>query len=336
MPKPKLMPFLRFVRQGNCLRVHAPDESVWEATGKSVDDLVRLAPYLDGLHSPSEAAEVAGLGEDLVRQIVNYLSELGLVVDVPDVDPSVLELLSQPGMAAQAEFLSSGNPTAGPEAMQRLMSATVMVIGQSSWTSTIVSGLRSSGVGSVDSSTAVPENTLSDLNLLVVVDDGHESANLRQVDSLCRQRRIPWLRVSPEQSELSIGPLFVPEETACYRCYEARRFTNVPQPEYGVALVRDRLPVSTASRTPYGAAGFLVSGLVALATVKFLAGSIPCEFIGQEYTLNVLTLESDLRPLLAVPTCPTCVASRRPPEALITRLEVDEVDSHREQSTVPD
>lgn len=311
MLRPKLLPYLQFVTVDGSLTIHGRKGELWEVTGASAADLLRLVPFLDGTHSINDAATKSGLSVELTETIVAYLAEQGLVVNLDQDDGP--ETNEQTDFLARYDVLSAGH-----EPARRLSASRVMVIGEASWADDIAEALKRIGVGAVARDKAFPQVLPEQTSLCVVCDGGAGPSIFREANRMLSDMRTPWLRVCVVADLLMVGPLFIPGVTACYTCYETRLISNAYPVDSSLRLYRHELFHGRGrAGASFGAAGMLVGGLVALTALKFLSVAMTCELVGNEYTLDISTLDSALHPVLRVPGCPVCMTARRPPTLLI-------------------
>lgn len=330
MKRPRVLPYLQVVTEGDSIHLHGRPDEVWSATGKSVDDLLRLLPLLDGTRTVPEAAHAAAVAPELAEQIVAYLKELGLVAESPEIPEPVVEALRSAPFRSQLNYLAmhaNNDPVLGAS---RLVSAHVLLLGNADWMPELATALRAIGVGEI---THVDEHggRIPDSAALAIVSEGAGGPSVfRRAAEALDASKTPWLRLSICSDNISVGPIFIPGETACYACYEARYLTNVSDPEHQIPLYRHhRASGYGHAGDSFAGAKYIAVGMASLAVLKYLTRIMPCEFVAHEYTLNLNSLGSELRPLLKVPTCTRCVAERRPVERLTTYWEGVGLDGDR-------
>jgi thiazole/oxazole-forming peptide maturase SagC family component len=119
----------------------------------------------------------------------------------------------------------------------------------------------------------------------------------------------PWTSARLSGFEFQIGPTVIPFETACYQCFDLRQKSNLQDfAEYQLVedfLKKDRLRTEALAFTP-GA------GLVALEVLKAITWFMAPATCSHLYTLNLLTMESKLHPVLKIPRCPACGRRAQP------------------------
>jgi bacteriocin biosynthesis cyclodehydratase domain-containing protein len=115
------------------------------------------------------------------------------------------------------------------------------------------------------------------------------------LNSACVDRGLPFLPTRRGLYEVVDGPLVVPRETACYRCFEIRATAmGVDWSDEPLRRAEPRLAF------PVGA------DLLALEVVKFLSGVAEPVLRGHLRRLDLLSGLHDLHPVLKVPRCPVC------------------------------
>jgi bacteriocin biosynthesis cyclodehydratase domain-containing protein len=103
--------------------------------------------------------------------------------------------------------------------------------------------------------------------------------------------------------EFHIGPTVIPGETPCYECFRLRINSNVP--DYSEHMLLEeyrkhhRLREATLAFTP-------AAGLLALEVLKGVTWFAAPATYAHLYVLNLLTMQSELHPILKIPRCPTC------------------------------
>lgn len=161
----------------------------------------------------------------------------------------------------------------------------------------------------VDRHTSVGEVALlvADQNLVVLCPDQFVPEFWETVNRACCQAKIPWLGYISLGFDITIGPLVLPGESACYKCAELRSLSNLLDPVerghlYGLL---NRQPLHTGVLP-------IPQGVEALVTesIKFLSGFSPPSLIGHVLCLTLGHIECRLRSVLKLPRCPHCRADR--------------------------
>lgn len=312
----KLHSFLTFVKRESALDIHGLEGEIWTVKGKGAHKLLDLKPYLNGFYNLEEAAKLSGVPLIFTEKIINYLKNLNLVVEIEGMpDPLFVETEERKKQQIFLERYIRTSPSTS--IIESISMASVSIVGNEDETlESIVECLQHIDIHNVEivkDIEKVKENT----TIVIVVDFAQGPLLFKKANKILSQRKIPWLRVSTFNDVLSIGPLFIPGETACYKCYEMRFLGNSISPEHHIPLYNDQFQngYGPAEKT-IGSLKFILQGYVSLEVYKFLTQKIPCEVVGNEYTINLSTLESELNPLLKVPMCEQCSNKRAPLESL--------------------
>jgi bacteriocin biosynthesis cyclodehydratase domain-containing protein len=149
-------------------------------------------------------------------------------------------------------------------------------------------------------------------SLLIVALEHWDPALLQEVNARAIATRRPWLLVqAPGIKEGTVGPLFVPPQTACYACLESRLVSHMSfHAEYREFL--EHLQETRSRSRPWGAlepAAEVLAGFAALEAVKFLTGFASPAVLGSFVCVDWFALKMRHHHVLRVPRCLSC----RPP-----------------------
>ncbi|WP_020670836.1 TOMM precursor leader peptide-binding protein [Amycolatopsis nigrescens] len=154
----------------------------------------------------------------------------------------------------------------------------------------LVGGLDSAGVGTAD--------------LSVVLCEDYLDPRLAEVDAEHRAAGQPWLLARPVGSQVWLGPILRPGESACWHCLTNRLWGQ----RHAEACVQAALGHVGPAPRPASAVPPLTSAaahLIALEVSKWLAGY---RYPGQDcvWVLDSLDLRGKLHELRRRPQCPSC------------------------------
>jgi bacteriocin biosynthesis cyclodehydratase domain-containing protein len=127
--------------------------------------------------------------------------------------------------------------------------------------------------------------------------------------------RVPFLAIGYEANVATVGPLVIPEETACLTCREIRR----PRPETEEAFRHlqaaraETLDLGWHDETFLFAHLFAVTALAVAEMVVALSRCREPLILGREVLLNSHTWRLQTVPVLKVPRCWDCGRTRRLP-----------------------
>lgn len=117
-----------------------------------------------------------------------------------------------------------------------------------------------------------------------------------EFNKIALQEGLKWIPVTVSYSLARIGPLFIPNETACYKCMELRMAAAGIQP-------------LTDTDKVFNLAFSLACKMIAMEVVKLYSKSssaLKCNLINHLLNVNLLNLSGELSKVYYVPTCLDC------------------------------
>ncbi|HEX8262303.1 MAG TPA: TOMM precursor leader peptide-binding protein [Allosphingosinicella sp.] len=291
---------------GSALAVTA--SSTFALSGEGFGELFPFLLFLlDGRHS------VAGIVERLetfceadVLRALELLNRNGLLEE-GDGDPAF------DGPEGQARFFSGYGLGRASDAQSKLRTAQVGLLGTRSAAAKLDGELAECGVPPLrkPADGAMPDETqlaafLEGLSLLIVVTSDWPVEFCERINRAALATGVAWLACSVEARGASVGPLFLPGETACFHCFSRRRRGAEDFIAAYDAMSRawtgefhDRLGLCP------GLSG-LVSGLAVVETVKFLTGFEVPTAVGAEWRFELRSGQLERHRVLKLPRCPEC------------------------------
>jgi bacteriocin biosynthesis cyclodehydratase domain-containing protein len=311
--RPCLKPWYRLAkRDGRLILGYASSAVVLE--GKAVEKLMpALLPMLDGSRTTAEINERIGeAAAPAVHHALQTLADRGVLTDGPAANDS-----ADP-VAETARFLAavSADELTVAEGATALDDAVMTVIGGGPTALEIGRQLKASGVSRLtflDWSATAEE--LSSVDLALVAPEPFELPELERWNRLALRQRQPWLQALPFDGRIAaVGPLYVPDDTCCYQCYQRRRAANLTFGEddfWALEEVAASYPSSPPLRQ-------IVAGLAATLALRWLgeraagrtASSVPASLHAVEWREG---LEVRRHFVYRVPRCPACFADRGVP-----------------------
>jgi bacteriocin biosynthesis cyclodehydratase domain-containing protein len=287
--RPLLAPWYRLVADGERLLLEH-GRSVVCFEGAAVRSLLpSLLPLLDGRHTVDEVHAATGAAaRPAIEQALELLEANGLLVEGP------------PAVGGAANMLAAAWGVAPAAVEQRFREARVVVIGEAMAAGEIAELLLVTGVGAVERATWDDDSGRPDLT--VVAPAPAETPELVPWNTRALAAGLRWLPVRPFDGLIvSVGPLVVPGESACFQCLLLRTAAHL---EYGGDVARlEAVPIAAPSSS---ALETLTAGLVAHIAAGCLAGpDLPLPSV-----LYVLETRPSLalgsHTVLRVPRCPAC------------------------------
>ncbi len=217
---PYLAPWYRVAHAPGALLLEYGQRIVSFEGGAAERMLPALLPLLDGMHTVDEV--VCVLGEPIrpaVEQALGELAARGLLVEGPPPDD-----LAKPVVEA-ASLLTALLPgaTRVTTTVEAIAGLKIAIAGEG--TAGVEAGrlLRIAGAG-VDRVGSV--ETGADLTVCAPAPD--ELPRLTEWNREALEAKATWLALLPFDGRYAtVGPLFLPGETACYECFRCRRVANL-------------------------------------------------------------------------------------------------------------
>jgi bacteriocin biosynthesis cyclodehydratase domain-containing protein len=293
--RPAIAPWYRFSDDGGRL-LFEHGGTVVTLEGRATRELVpRLIPLLDGSRAADDLR--IALGEAVapaVDNVLRVLAENHLLVDGPSGAASEPTTAAASYAAAVTRAISPG------DAERALAAAQVAVVGSSRHAEEIADQLRRAGLGHVRRATFLAGT--SEDAFAIAAPGPHELEHLAQLNCTRLAQRAAWLQVLPYDGRIVVvGPLFLPDRSACRACYVLRRAAcSGYEDDFGVI---DASPTRADSPAPLVS---IAAGLAALLAIRWLTLGDPSQ-PGRFYALEAgATLRLTCHRVLRVPRCAEC------------------------------
>ncbi len=288
--RPLLAPWLRHAGSEGRLVLEYGDEIVVLGGERATALLDGLLPLLDGTRTTADAAASLGVSRAVVDAVVRELRAHGLVVSGSRAGETALLC---------AALSRHEHPQ---ELEDALRGAAVAVVGESACASELARLLEPLVGAAVRTRwEAAPE-----ADIAVVAPAPVELPRVGAWNERALELHLPWLQVLPFNGRFAaLGPLFLPGETCCQRCYRERRGAALGEPELFASL--------EGSPAGYPEPPTMATALAALATLllaRWLASREP-SLPGVLFALELADgMRVDGHRVLRVPRCPACSPAR--------------------------
>jgi ribosomal protein S12 methylthiotransferase accessory factor len=148
-----------------------------------------------------------------------------------------------------------------------------------------------------------------DAPLMVVLTDDYLSPELESFDGAGR----PWLLAKPVGHTIWLGPLFIPGQTACWKCLAACLRRN----RWAIAALLPESSPPQPSAAALPASVLAAAGMIATMSAVWLAGKADSASGAAILTVDVRTWEREWHRVLGRADCPACgQASPRSPASM--------------------
>lgn len=290
------------------------------AAGFEIEAIVQALAYLDG-HDLLEEAASSELRLFGPEETARYEPQIRLL--------AALDGYEQTGV-------STPLPTHGLTAQSRLKQALVVILGGGLNGGALAQALLLAGVGRLlvlplgeppdaagpyrldmlaanmpDRLLIVPEAgelpaalEHTPARLLMYCPDRFDPTAAEWLNAIGLQTGVPFLPFRRQGFEVDVGPLVIPHETACYRCFQLRRAAA------GAVSGQDD-PGPEAE--PRHLAFPLGVDWLALEAIKLLGGVGEPVTYGRLWRFHLVRGLASVHPVLKLPRCPACGVHRRRP-----------------------
>lgn len=160
------------------------------------------------------------------------------------------------------------------------------------------------------------EETVAAASVVAVLSDTMSMSGYDRANEACIKHGVPWVSARIDRQRAIIGPFVIPNQTACFACFEARSRANADHPEDHEALYRHWKDLNGRrdmwpSLLPFAG---IVGNFVALDLLRVLAGEHLSAAAGRIVNIDLPTMERSVHEVLKLPRCPACsrLRDRRP------------------------
>jgi len=292
---PYLAPWYRIARTDDQVVLEYGQRIICLAGRASALLLPVLLPLLDGTRTLDEIVEVLGEpARPAVDAALEQMDEHGLLLDGPPLPDETPVPVS-----GTAELFAALHPVEAAlcDLPGMLASRCVAVVGSGPAAVEVGRLLRQSGV-----EVRRDEAISSGVDLVVCAPAPAELPALGGWNQEALAAGQAWLQVLPFDGRYAaVGPLYLPDDTACFECFRLRRVSNLEAAEE-----LDLLESSPAAYPALPASQALVAGFAATLALRWLVlrdHHAPAAFYALELA-PVLALS--LHHVHRVPRCPVC------------------------------
>lgn len=153
------------------------------------------------------------------------------------------------------------------------------------------------------------QKAIESADFVVCALDAGQSSTIYKLNRACLAAKKSWIACQAAGAEIIVGPLIVPEETACYLCFKMRvvACAETPEDEFTFQRYFDRHKRDDSATRENLVFGTNLAGqLAALETVKFFTEALPVTTRGRVAIVDLLELTITKHMVLRKPWCPVC------------------------------
>lgn len=309
--RPRLKTFLTvFPISETTWGIRGGTDELWRITFRDAhafEVLGALLPMLNGA-SPREAIfasmEAKGISRAEVEQLLQSLTASSLLEDAATIH---LPPDERERHASAIAFFSRYTSEGGDAYQARLRESRLGLFGDGDLGECLEHQLLEAGVGGVarlhDREAIWTGGSQDRPQLFVVAQDADDPDLLAAMDAYSKRADLPWLLVQAIESHIgSVGPLFIPRDTACYLSLEARRRGTLPYFSEHEAFRRHlRGNVRPSPCGGLRAFAELLASVAIIEITKYLSAFSPPALAGRFITVNFMTWELESHDVLRVP-----------------------------------
>ena len=340
LKKPKLKKFLTiFPISETTWGLRGGSDELWrlKLRDEEAKHALALLAYLNGKYEVDQIIDemaVKGVDAEEVNVLLQRMDEASLI---EEADGFGLSETEEQAFQSQITFFSRYTSEGGAKYQSRLRATRVGIIGDGYLGRSLRRQLQEAGFGEILLLSADPEPVRASLNghgsangdtpqttrvlqldrdsvwgekdealpsLIFVAQEAEDPQLLEAVDHFSKEKKVPWMLVRAMESQVGwVGPLFIPDETACYQSLEARLRSNLEYfPEHQVFthyLKEQRGPAASCG----GLHAFfeLLSAIGVVEAIKFLANVTVPSLAGRFLTINLSNWDVEIHEVLRVP-----------------------------------
>ncbi len=360
LKKPKLKKFLTiFPISETTWGLRGGSDELWrlKLRDEEATHALALLAYLNGTYLVEDIVKemaTKGVDADEVNTLLQRMEDASLT---EEADSFGLSEQEEKDFDSQITFFSRYTHEGGAKYQARLRETSVGIIGAGRLGRSLHRQLADAGFGQINWLSINPETVKAGLNghssqtrvlqldrdavfvekdqslpnLLFVAQEAEDPQLLDAVDRLSKTRKVPWLLLRALESRVGwVGPLFIPDETACYQSLEARLHSNLEYfPEHQVFANYLREKRSAAVETGGLHAYFeMMSSIAVIEAIKFVANVTVPTLAGRFLTINIGNWDVETHEVLRVPQLGLEVTEPR----LFAWKEMPHIESHEEGS----
>ncbi|HEX2210081.1 MAG TPA: TOMM precursor leader peptide-binding protein, partial [Longimicrobium sp.] len=139
--------------------------------------------------------------------------------------------------------------------------------------------------------------------LAVLCPDDFHPRDYDAVNEACIAAGVTWINRRALGFDVTVGPMVIPGESPCYRCFELRSLGNLMDPAERMKLHAHLDHAALESGALPVAAGVEI---LVTECLKRLSGIGPPSTVGSVAFLSPTSVDVRRRPLLRIPRCPAC------------------------------
>ncbi|MED2032115.1 hypothetical protein P4V74_12650 [Bacillus thuringiensis] len=293
-----------FVKESDGELIFFNRDTYITCNGDSVEDILALIPLFTGNLSTEQLAEKVELPVEYACDIIQLLANKNII---KNYDMNEKCIFTSKELQRHERFISNltGSLSSSFRDIEIMYSQKIVLMGNEE-----LQGNLKRAFGTKFS--FLEMNQIQNANLIIAVDFFENESLYNEANELAKSFNIPFLRALLQEEQFNIGPIFIPNETSCYNCFISRKITNCENSylsykflkKYNSEWNEEHISVMPGTIEMFS---FHILSFV----MKYFSNCLTSEIIGKEFTYNILTLSSNLNPVLKVPGCSKCTGAKK-------------------------
>lgn len=150
-------------------------------------------------------------------------------------------------------------------------------------------------------------DVLQGVDVVILCSDRRATLDHRLLNRVCLQNSRNWISARLEGDFGEVGPLVIPQKSACFACYELRMESNIG------GLEQSPAPESPGVGTSEGCGALppfaqLIAAYVSLEVIRLITGYEQPMTVGGVLSIDLSRYRNKLNRVFRVPDCPACAS----------------------------
>lgn len=145
----------------------------------------------------------------------------------------------------------------------------------------------------------------NDVDLQIIITDRYDVKELEEVNQKALNQGKPWMLIQPTGTEPLLGPIVVPNKTACWKCLHQRLELNHPHQKFYQSVSKSNNPLQYPSIQHPAVMGIIYQ-LAVLEIVKWFYQSELSQLESTILAFDSRSLKNTLHQVVKRPQCPAC------------------------------
>lgn len=267
--------------------------------GKSTHDLNEMFPLMRKNFTVSEIAVSLNLPTEYISQIIKILIDKNLVIVVSS---NYKQFSNESIENIYFSSIEESKESSFPNHLGLFLGKKIGFVGNEYLYNAFSYSLRNifdlEYIENID-------RIQSEHDLLIAV-DVYENINLFQsVNEFSYKNNTNFLKAIVTSNEISVGPIFIATESACYQCWLSRYITNFEEPSPFLKIGKNYIADRNDSNILPGSLEVII-GIIKRHLLNYFDDKTGSHLIDNEYYLNLNNFDSSLSPVLKLPNCKIC------------------------------